>query len=129
MLGCVGWDHHPPVLAGAECAAVDHLLQRRVRHIHEAFGAAATLVVARPAQDDEAASGPKLVAPVVQEGLPVSFRLPGERFLYHAGRPVGPDVVGDGGGNAAEPVDGDRVPADVDVGIGEEPLVEGFAPA
>jgi hypothetical protein len=26
-------------------------------------------------------------------------------------------------------VDGDRVPADVDVGIGEEPLVEGFAPA
>jgi hypothetical protein len=95
----------------------------------EGVGVAALLVLGpeRVGQDDlgrrfeiqgRLSSVPKLVAPVGQEGPPVSFRLSGERFLYRAGRPFGPDVVGDGGGNAAEPVDRDRVPADVDVGSG-----------
>jgi hypothetical protein len=90
--------------------------------------APATLVVAGPAEDYKAASGSKLLPPVVEEGLPVSFRLSGEVFLYPAGCPIGPDVVGDGGRNAAEPVNRDCVPADVKLRCWEEPLVEGLTP-
>jgi len=48
-------------------------LQRRVRHVHEFFGAATAVFIARAAQDNEAASWSKLVPPVVEEGLPAFF--------------------------------------------------------
>jgi hypothetical protein len=124
----VSRDHNPLVPAGPERAPIDHPLQRRVRHVHEFFGAATAVFIARAAQDDEAASWAKLVPPVVKEGLPAFYGLPGEGFLYRTDCPVGPDVAGDGGRDAAEPVNRDRVPANVEMGLWKEPLVERPAP-
>ena len=64
---------------------------------------------------------------MVEEGSPVPLRLPGEGLLYGAGRPVGPDVVGDGGRDAAEPMHRYCVPAYVNLRRREEPLVKGPA--
>ena len=108
-----------------QLAVVDHLGDHVLDHDEQALGAGPAVREGGAAGEHELAAVDQLPGPFGEERAPVGGRALGERVAGRAGLDeVGVDAARHGHRHAAEPVQGDRAPAEVQAPVGEERAVE-----